>query len=183
MPSPAGCRPPGIETRLRPPRRPEIRRRAWESPPTRGRGLKRTRLLRAASAGESPPTRGRGLKLHLAREHGPPAQVAPHAGARIETGTHSCYRRPQSVAPHAGARIETPTARAGSSPATVAPHAGARIETNMGWGSGLSPPTRGRGWCEALDGRPPDAGARIETVRRARAGVVHHGRPPRGGAD
>jgi len=77
------------------------------SPPTRGRGLKRSHsqrdmcrievaphagawietrpLAMACVATVSPPTRGRGLKHTVERPGDASAEVAPHAGAWIET--------------------------------------------------------------------------------------------------
>ena len=55
---------------------------------------------------ESPPVRGRGLKRK--NRHGVIwIHVAPRAGARIETSTMASMIPRSAVAPRAGARIET----------------------------------------------------------------------------
>ena len=56
-----------------------------ESPPTRGRGLKRIKSYRKPKQMASPPTRGRGLKPTTATPYNPFRNVAPYTGAGIET--------------------------------------------------------------------------------------------------
>ena len=56
---------------------------------------------------ESPPTRGRGLKRVSWEEALEIGIVAPHTGAWIETATGNGRRRTRRVAPHTGAWIET----------------------------------------------------------------------------
>ena len=56
---------------------------------------------------ESPPSRGRGLKRAGQPRPGQGRPVAPFAGARIETICHWYSVTPSVVAPFAGARIET----------------------------------------------------------------------------
>ena len=56
---------------------------------------------------ESPPARGRGLKRHAVILLVRIKQVAPRAGAWIETPPSRCIAEFTAVAPRAGAWIET----------------------------------------------------------------------------
>ena len=69
-----------IETRHATSSKPTI-----SSPPTRGRGSKRSQVHKSISARMSPPTRGRGSKQKHPGISIPDAVVAPHPGAWIET--------------------------------------------------------------------------------------------------
>ena len=57
---------------------------------------------------ESPPARGRGLKRYWAGRGMVPLQVAPRTGAWIETTISPAHKHSPNVAPRTGAWIETP---------------------------------------------------------------------------
>ena len=123
--------------------------RRLESPPTRGRGLKRsTRQPPNAERVASPPTRGRGLKQRAGHRVVQGAVSPPTRGRGLKLVNLAFYAVRYVVAPYTGARIETCSSRleppSGPSPPTrgrglkpVSAHA-----LRRGY---VSPPTRGRG--------------------------------------
>ena len=81
--------------------------RGYESPPTRGRGLKYPNVSQYEEERTSPPTRGRGLKSSKACPC-PPLMVAspPTRGRGLKSGKADQSDERHQVAPHAGAWVE-----------------------------------------------------------------------------
>jgi len=63
----------------------------------------------SSTSARSPPSRGRGLKRTFMENGGKPSRVAPFAGAWIETQKRLDMALQRCVAPFAGAWIEIPT--------------------------------------------------------------------------